>query len=130
MKRVMVVLAVVSLALFAGQAVATDAADAPDKAAISKHVDEIVLAIDGGKDAAAFAADAYTPYAFIMEQGGLLIVHPSLAGQDLKTKAMPIYEALQAATADGVWINYQWKGKEKHTYAKKTKTDLIVASGY
>ncbi len=98
--------------------------------AISKNVNELVDAIDGGKDAASFAPNAYDPYAFVMDAAGTLIVHPSLAGQDLKQKAMPIYEALQAATPEGVWITYMWDNKEKNTYARKTGSDLIVASGY
>ena len=124
MKRLILVLAMVAITCFSTQVLAAD------KAAISKNVDEVVAAIDSGKEASSFAADAYTPYVFIMEKDGNLIVHPSLAGQDLKVKAMPIYEALQAATAEGVWLQYEWKGKEKNTYAKKTKKDLIVASGY
>ncbi len=98
--------------------------------AISKNVNEIVDAVDAGKDAKGFAPDAYTPYAFIMEAGGTLLVHPTLAGQDLKAKAMLIYEALQAATPEGVWLTYQWDGKEKNTYARRTGGNLIVASGY
>lgn len=124
MKRLFFVLAMVAITCFSTHVLAGD------KAAISKNVDEIVAAIDSGKEASSFAADAYTPYAFIMEKDGKLIVHPSLAGQDLKEKAMPIYEALQAATTEGVWLKYEWKGKEKNSYAKKTKSDLIVASGY
>ena len=98
--------------------------------AISKNVDEMVNAIDGGKDAKSFAPDAYDPYAFVMDANGTLMVHPTLAGQDLKQKAMPIYEALQAATPEGKWITYMWDGKEKNTYARKTGSNLIVASGY
>ncbi len=64
-----------------------------------EHVDEVVTAIDGGKDAKSYAADAFAPYVFIMEADGTLVVHPTLAGQDLEVKAMPIFEALQASTA-------------------------------
>ena len=103
---------------------------AVDKDAISKNVDTIVAAIDGGKDAASYKADAFTPYAFILEEGGKLLVHPSLTGESLKEKAPPVYEALTKATPEGVWVEYEWKGKTKHTYAKKTKNNLIVASGY
>jgi hypothetical protein len=103
---------------------------AVDKDAISKNVDTIVAAVDGGKDAASYKADAFTPYAFILEEGGKLIVHPSLAGESLKEKAPPVYEALTKATPEGVWVEYEWKGKTKHTYAKKTKNNLIVGSGY
>jgi signal transduction histidine kinase len=114
----------VALSLFATQAFSAD------KEAISKNVDAIVAGIDGGKAATDFAADAYTPYAFIMDAQGILLVHPKLTGKDLKTVAQPIYDALQAATPAGVWVQYQWDGKEKNTYAKKTKSNLTVASGY
>ena len=103
---------------------------AVDKDAISKNVDTIVAAVDGGKDAASYKADAFTPYAFILEEGGKLIVHPSLAGESLKEKAPPVYEALTKATPEGVWVEYEWKGKTTHTYAKKTINNLIVGSGY
>jgi hypothetical protein len=43
---------------------------------------------------------------------------------------MPIYEALQAATPEGVWLTYEWGGSEKNTYAKKTSNNLTVGSGY
>ena len=103
---------------------------AADKAAIQQNVDDIVMAIDGGKLAKDFKADAYTPYAFIMEQSGNLIVHPSLAGQSLKEKAPPVFDAIIKATAAGNWVDYEWKGKQKHSYVKKTASDLIVGSGY
>ena len=65
-----------------------------------------------------------------MEANGTLVVHPTLAGQDLKVKAMPIFEALQASTPAGLWVTYQWDGKEKNTYTRKTKSNLTVGSGY
>lgn len=103
---------------------------AADKAAISKNVDDIVAAIDGGKAATEFKAGDYDPYIFIMEDAGKLLVHPSLAGESLKEKAGPVYDALTKATPDGVWVEYVWKEKKKHTYAKKTKGGLTVGSGY
>lgn len=125
MKRLLVVFSLVAaLFLVAGQSYAFD------KDGIKKNVDEIVVAIDSGKPAASFAPDAYSPYAFIMEKGGTMLVHPSLTGQDLKEKAKLIYDALQSATPQGEWLTYEWKGKQKHTYARLTKTNLIVASGY
>ncbi|MDX9834241.1 MAG: hypothetical protein RBT36_03400 [Desulfobulbus sp.] len=124
MKRLMVMLTLVAVALFATQAFAAD------KEAISKNVDAVVAAINGGKDAASFAADAYTPYAFIMEADGKLIVHPTLDGKDLKVEGMPIYEAIMAATPQGEWVTYQWADKEKNTYIKRTNNNLIVGSGY
>ena len=124
MKHLMAVLIVVALTCF------STAAFSGDKEAISKNVDEVVAAIDGGKDPASFAADAYDPYVFIMQADGMLVVHPSLAGSNLMEKALPIYTSLKVATTDGVWVKYDWKGKEKNTYTKRTKNDIIVSSGY
>ena len=78
-------------------------------------------AIDGGKAVTELAPDAYTPYVFVMDTEGMLLVHPKLAGKDLKTVAMPIYDALQAATAEGAWVQYVYQEKEKNTYAKKNQ---------
>ncbi len=103
---------------------------ATDKAAITKNVDDVVAGIDGGKAAMDYKADAYDPYVFILEEGGMLVVHPSLAGSSLKEKAPPAYEAVAQATPEGTWVKYEWKGKEKNTYVKKTKSNLIVGSGY
>lgn len=124
MKRLLILIATVALTLLTSQAFAAD------REAISANVDAMVAAIDGGKAAKDFAPDTYTPYAFIMDANGMLLVHPKLAGKDLKEVAKPIYDALQAATPAGVWIQYQWDGKAKNTYAKKTKSNLTVASGY
>jgi hypothetical protein len=126
MKRLMVMLSLVAVVLFATQAFAAGV----DKEAISKNVDEVVAAINGGKAAASFTHDAYTPYVFIMEADGLLIVHPTLAEKDLKVEGMAIYEAIMAATDQGEWVKYDWKGSEKNTYIKKTNNNLIVGSGY
>ena len=105
---------------------------AADKAAIKKQVDDIVIAINGGKTAKDFtnAAQNKPYYVFIMEENGMLLVHPSLAGQSLKEKAEPVYAECAKATAEGVWVGYVWKGKQKHTYVRKTKSGLIVGSGY
>lgn len=124
MKRVLILLSMFATLLFVTQALSAD------RDAIKKNVDEIVTAIDGGKDPKSFAPDAYTPYAFIMEANGNLIVHPTLAGQDLKVKAMPIFEALKASTPEGLWVTYTWAEKEKNTYTRKTKSNLTVGSGY
>ena len=102
---------------------------AADKAAIKKNVDDMVAAINGGKSATSFAANAYTPYAFIMEPNGKLIVHPYLAGEYLQEKAAPVHEALLKATAKGEWVTYFWKGAEKETYVRKTDSNLTVGSG-
>lgn len=99
-------------------------------AAISKNVDTIVAGIESGKKVTEYAPDAFEPYAFIMEENGKMLVHPSLTGESLAEKAPPVYQALLAATPEGIWVQYEWKGKTKHTYAKKTKDNLIVGSGY
>lgn len=103
---------------------------AVDEAAISGNVDTIVAGIESGKDITVFKVDAYDPYAFIMEENGKMLVHPTLVGKSLKEVAPPVYEALMNASPEGIWVKYEWKGKEKHTYAKKTKSNLIVGSGY
>ena len=127
MKRV----AIISFALIFGICLAAGAF-AADKAAIKKQVDDIVVAIDGGKTAQDFAGAAQNKpyYVFIMEEGGMLLVHPSLVGQSLKEKAEPVYTECAKATAEGVWVKYVWKEKPKNTYVRKTKSGLIVGSGY
>ena len=120
-----------SIVLFVGFCFVTSAF-AADKAAIKKQVNSIVAAINGGKTAADFksAAQNKPHYVFIMEENGMLLVHPSLAGQSLKEKAEPVYKECVKATTKGVWVSYEWKGKKKHTYVEKTKSGLIVGSGY
>lgn len=105
---------------------------AGDKAAIKAQVDEIVMAIDDGKMASDFAdaANREPYYVYIMEQSGNLLVHPSLVGENLKEKASPAYEAVVQATANGTWVKYEWKGKEKNAYVRKTQNGVIVGSGY
>lgn len=124
MKKITVVLSVISVLCFAAVSFAVD------EAAISKNVDTIVTAIDGGTSPESFKPDAYDPYAFIMEKDGKMLVHPSLTGQSLAEKAPPVFQALSVATPQGVWVEYEWQGKMKHTYARRTKDDLIVGSGY
>lgn len=118
--RMFVVAAVCLLATTSG---------AMDKAVIQKNVDAMVVAINNGKEATSYPANAYTPYAFVMEPSGKLIVHPFLTGEYLQEKAAPVYAALQQATTDGVWVSYFWKGAEKETYVRKTDNNLIVGSG-
>ncbi|MGD9245318.1 MAG: hypothetical protein PVH36_10325, partial [Desulfobacterales bacterium] len=98
MKRV----AIISLALIFSLCLATGAFSA-DKDAIKKQVDDIVVAIDGGKTAEDFSSAAQNKpyYVFIMEEGGKLLVHPSLVGKSLKDKAEPVYNECAKATADG-----------------------------
>lgn len=103
-----------------------------DKDAVKKQVDEIVVAIDGGKTAQDFkdAAKKEPCYVFIMQEDGKMLVHPTLEGESLKAKAEPVYNALIKATPAGVWVEYEWQGKQKNTYVRKTKGNLIVGSGY
>jgi len=124
MKKLSVVATFFALLLVCGSSWAID------ETTISTNVDSIVQSIDSGKDITAIKADAYEPYAFVMEEDGNMLVHPTLTGANLKEKALPVYTALQQANSDGVWIDYEWQGKMKHTYAKKTKGNLIVGSGY
>ena len=127
MKRITIIF----LTLIIGLCLATGAF-AADKAAIKKQVDDIVVAIDGGKTAEDFTSAAQNKpyYVFIMEEDGMLLVHPSLVGKSLKEKAEPVYNECAKATADGIWVDYVWKEKQKHTYVRKTKSGLIVGSGY
>jgi hypothetical protein len=98
---------------------------------VKKQVDEIVAAIDGGKKAEDFAdAAKWTPYVFIMEDGGNLLVHPTLAGQSLKEKAPPVFDQVAKGTPDGAFVNYEWAGAMKCTYSRKTASGLFVGSGF
>jgi hypothetical protein len=124
MKRIAAILSMLSLFFIVTGALATD------KVAISTNVENIVAELDAGAAAASFKSDAYDPYVFIMEEEGKLLVHPSLQGESLKEKALPVYQALVAADPTGVWIQYEWKDKIKNTFAKRSKNNLIVASGY
>ena len=122
---------IISLVLILGLCLVAGAF-AADKDAIKKQVDEIVVSIDSGEKAQDFkdAAQNKPSYVFIMKEGGQMLVHPSLVGQSLKDKAEPVYNECSKATADGTWVKYEWKGKEKNTYVRKTKDGLIVGSGY
>ena len=105
---------------------------AADKDAIKAKVDEIAVAIEGGKPASDFAdaAKLKPHYVYIMQEDGKLLVHPSLVGKNLKEAAMPAFEAVSQATMEGSWVKYEWKGAEKNAYVRKTKTGVIVGSGY
>ncbi len=103
---------------------------AEDKISAEKNVSEMIALLESGRDASSVAADAFTPYVFVMDQDGRLLVHPTLAGEDLKEKARPIYEILLRATPEGLRVEYTWKGKEKQTFVKRYRDRLIVASGY
>lgn len=108
---------------------------AADKEAIEKQiknqVDEVVAAIDSGKKAEDFKILAKKePYSvFIVDQNGKLLVHPTLEGSSLQTwKAT--YDAVIQATAGGLWVEYEYYGKPRRSYVRKTKDGLIVGSGY
>ncbi len=110
----------------------TGIVSAADKDAIKAQVDEIVVAIEGGKPASDFAdaAKRKPHYVYIMEEDGKVLVHPSLTGKNLKEEAAPAYDAVVKATLEGNWVMYQWQGAEKNAYVRKTKTGVIVGSGY
>ncbi|MEA3429240.1 MAG: hypothetical protein U9Q84_08550 [Thermodesulfobacteriota bacterium] len=106
---------------------------AADRGAIKAKVDGVVSGINGGKTATDFSSAASDKpyYVFIMKSNGVLVVHPSLTGKDLNEGATKVlYDELVKATDDGIWIQYNWKGKVKNTYVRKAKGDLIVGSGY
>mgnify|MGYP001818600696 CR=1 FL=1 len=127
MKKISILFIVLTLLFFVGSPVS-----AADKDAIQKQVDEIVMAIDDGKMAENFKAAAQNKpyYVFILEENGNTLVHPTLVGKSLKEAAEPVYNELIKATAEGNWVDYVWKEKQKHTYVRKTKDGLIVGSGY
>ncbi len=110
----------------------TGVVSAADKDAIKAKVDEIAVAIEGGKPVSDFAdaAKLKPHYVYIMEEGGKLLVHPSLTGENLKEKAAPAFDAVSQAKMEGNWVKYEWKGAEKNAYVRKTKTGVIVGSGY
>lgn len=124
-------LLIATLALVASFALVAGAL-AADEEVIKQQVDEIVVALDGGKTPADFkdAAKKEPYYVFIMQEDGMLLVHPSLEGQSLKEKAEPVYDALEVSTPEGAWAEYEWQGKQKRTYVRTTKEGLIVGSGY
>lgn len=127
MKRIVSVIAMFTLIC-----ISTPLWASGDKNAISKNVDAIVSMIDGGIDATQIRSHDFTPYAFIMEESGTMLVHPSLAGINFKEKKelAPIYQALSQANTNGIWVEYQWKGDMKNTYTRRTKSNLIIGSGY
>ncbi len=103
---------------------------AADRDAIQENVDSIVQDINEGKKAEIVDPNAYDPYVFIMEESGVLVVHPELTGKDLSEIAEPVYEALIQSTPEGTWVDYEWKGAQKHSYVRTTDGGLIVGSGY
>jgi hypothetical protein len=126
MKKFMMACFVVVLGLFVASA-----SMAADEAAIAANVNEVVEAINGGKAPTEFKADDFDPYIYIMEEGGMLLVHPSLQGQSLgEEKYKPVYEAIIQATPEGVWVDYDWAGGPKKAYVRTTAGGLFVGSGY
>jgi signal transduction histidine kinase len=126
MKRIIIVL----LVLIFGLCLATNAL-AGGKEAAKKNVEDVVAAINGGKDAKTINANDYDPYVFVLEEDGMLVVHPSLTGKSLKEVAPPVYEAIATSVKEGKeTADYMWKGSMKHSYVKKTDNNLIVGSGY
>ncbi|HKJ64735.1 MAG TPA: cache domain-containing protein [Desulfopila sp.] len=126
MKRITIVL----LVLIFGLCLTTNAL-AGTKEAAKKNVDEVVTAINGGKDAKSINANDYDPYVFVFQEDGTMFVHPSLVGKSLKEAAPPVYEAIVKGVNEGKdMVDYMWKGAMKHSYVKKTDSGLIVGSGY
>ena len=127
MKKYFLIMLVVTLGL-----ALTGVVSAADRDAIKAQVDEIAVAIEGGKPASDFADAAQRKpyYIYILEADGKMLVHPSLVGKSLKDAAKPAYDAVVKATMEGTWVKYEWKGKEKNAYVRKTKTGVIVGSGY
>lgn len=125
MKRLFLMSVILCLAM-----IFSTAAVAGNRDVIKKNVDGIVNEINKGKAANSFKADDFSPYAFIMKKNGILVVHPSLAGESLKKKAPPVYKSLIKSKSTGVWVDYIWKEKQKHSYVRTTTSGLIVGSGY
>lgn len=125
MKRV----ALLFLTLCIGLSMASSAI-AANKKEIQKNVDGIVKAINQGIEPGNINANDYSPYVFIMKKDGTLLVHPEFACENLKDIAEPVYKALTNLSKEGVWVDYVWKKKKKHSYVRTTKNGLIVGSGY
>jgi hypothetical protein len=104
---------------------------AADEAKVAANVDSVVEQIDGGKAPTEFQAEDYDPYIYIMEEGGNLLVHPTLQGQSLgEEQYKPVYDAITQATRDGAWVEYEWAGGPKKAYVRETEGGLIVGSGF
>ncbi len=118
----MVVVLTVALFVFAQRS---------DKEASKKRVDEIVTAIDSGKTALEFKAAAKEdPFVFIMKMDGTMLVHPTLAGKNVKSESEQMYKVVSKADANGKWVRYEmFPGWSLDTYVRKTKDELVVGSG-
>ena len=118
-----------SFVLFVGLCFAT-CSFAANKKEIEKAVSSVTLA--GIYNASACKTKAPEGlYIFVMEKDGKLLVHPSKdAIKDLSApKYKIIYDELVKATPKGIWVQYQWKGKEKNTFVKRAGKK-IVGCGY
>lgn len=125
MKKVIVVFSVLVMAL-----AFTTSCFAADRAAIEKGVAGVVMAgFFNEKSCKDKAPEGL--YIFIMEENGKLLVHPKKdAIKDLSSpKYKVIYDELIKATEKGVWVQYQWGGKEKNTFVQRKK-GKIVGCGY
>ncbi|MGD9732075.1 MAG: hypothetical protein AB7U45_07815 [Desulfamplus sp.] len=103
---------------------------AADRDAIEKSVSAVVSS--GKLDDETCKANApESLYIFVMEADGKLLVHPKKdAIQNLNApKYQVIYEQVSKATPEGVWVQYNWDGKDKNTFVKKAG-DKIVGCGY
>lgn len=121
--------ALVGLVLFLGIYLPFSAI-AADKGAIEKGVSAVVSS--GHFDDAVCKKNApESLYIFVMEESGKLIVHPKKdAIKNLNApKYKVIYDELIKASSSGTWVQYQWGGKEKNTFVKKSG-DKIVGCGY
>jgi len=98
---------------------------------IKNQVDEVVTGIDSGKKVEDYKLLAKKdPYfVFIMEQSGNVLFHPAYEGRNMQNISGPVYEVLIKGTTEGLWVKYDYYGI-KHTYVRKTKGGLFVASGY
>ncbi|MGM0424202.1 MAG: hypothetical protein ACQEQX_04675 [Thermodesulfobacteriota bacterium] len=126
MKRI----CLVTLVLVFGLCLASTAL-AGSKEAAKKNVEDVVAAINEGTDPESINANDYEPYVFILEEDGMLVVHPSLAGKSLEEEAPPVYEAIANAVEEGEeTADYMWQGSMKHSFLQQTDSGLIVGSGY
>lgn len=129
--KIMKKLMVICFVMFFGLFMASGALAEGHRNAIKAHVDSVVEGINGGKAPTDYKAEDFEPYIFIMEEDGTLLVHPTLQDQSLgEEKYAPVYDALIQATAEGVWVQYEWGGSMKNSYVRKTEDGLIVGSGY
>lgn len=101
-----------------------------DKTKIMTNVNAVVAGLNGGKSATDFKAKDYSPSCSIMDDGGELIVHPVFPGINVKPSAPYVYNEISKGTAEGIWVEYPFRGKLTGGYVMKTKNSLFVSSGY